>query len=118
MNVTGNPASGYSWTYVLDDNTLNHLDAASTGTSEGIFDSFNVVVTDEDGDAALATLNIDVLDDGPTLTVQANGEASGTLTIEVDETVGPDRYNTGKQRAALTLTLTMLHQPSRRSPPA
>jgi VCBS repeat-containing protein len=96
LTVTGDPLSGYSWTYVLNDNTLDHLDSASTGTSEGIFDSFNVVVTDTDGDPASATLNIDVLDDGPTLSVQANAESSGALSIELDETVGPDRYDTGE----------------------
>ncbi|BBD40933.1 hypothetical protein Amn_pa03870 (plasmid) [Aminobacter sp. Y103A] len=93
LTVTGDPQSGYSWTYVLNDNTLDHLDKTSTGTAEGIFDSFNVVVTDTDGDPASATLNIDVLDDGPTLSVQANTATSGGLVIELDETVGPDRYN-------------------------
>jgi len=96
LTVTGDPQSGYSWTYVLNDNTLDHLDKTSTGTAEGIFDSFNVVVTDTDGDPASATLNIDVLDDGPTLSVQANTATSGGLVIELDETVGPDRYNTGE----------------------
>ncbi|PWE18606.1 hypothetical protein DDZ18_03100 [Marinicauda salina] len=56
----------YTWTYTLDDNTTDHPDDASTGTDEGVFDQFDVVVTDSDGDEASDTLDIAINDDGPT----------------------------------------------------
>ncbi|MER9654703.1 VCBS domain-containing protein, partial [Mesorhizobium sp. M0152] len=93
--VTGNPTDGYSWVYTLADNTLDHHDTSSTGTTEGVSDSFAVVVTDTDNDPATATLDIGVLDDGPTLSVQTNAQAAQLLSIELDETVGADRYNGG-----------------------
>ena len=55
----------YSWSYTLSDNTTDHPDPTSTGTPEGIQESFSVVVTDSDGDSDNENLVIDVLDDGP-----------------------------------------------------
>ncbi|MER9496241.1 VCBS domain-containing protein, partial [Mesorhizobium sp. M0320] len=98
--VTGNPTNGYSWIYTLADNTLDHHDNSSTGTTEGVSDSFAVVVTDTDNDPATATLNIGVLDDGPTLSVQATAQAAQLLSVELDETVGGDRYNAGETEDA------------------
>ncbi|MHB9479022.1 tandem-95 repeat protein [Mesorhizobium sp. W016] len=98
--VTGNPTNGYSWIYTLADNTLDHHDNSSTGTTEGVSDSFAVVVTDTDNDPATATLNIGVLDDGPTLSVQATAQAAQLLSVELDETVGGDRYNSGETEDA------------------
>ncbi|MHB9437319.1 DUF5801 repeats-in-toxin domain-containing protein [Mesorhizobium sp. C089B] len=98
--VTGNPTNGYSWIYTLADNTLDHHDISSTGTTEGVSDSFAVVVTDTDNDPATATLNIGVLDDGPTLSVQATAQAAQLLSVELDETVGGDRYNAGETEDA------------------
>ncbi|MER9035636.1 VCBS domain-containing protein, partial [Mesorhizobium sp. M0924] len=98
--VTGNPTNGYSWIYTLADNTLDHHDNPSTGTTEGVSDSFAVVVTDTDNDPATATLNIGVLDDGPTLSVQATAQAAQLLSVELDETVGGDRYNSGETEDA------------------
>ncbi|MES0136429.1 hypothetical protein NKJ88_15930, partial [Mesorhizobium sp. M0016] len=98
--VTGNPTNGYSWIYTLADNTLDHHDKSSTGTTEGVSDSFAVVVTDTDNDPATATLNIGVLDDGPTLSVQATAQAAQLLSVELDETVGGDRYNAGETEDA------------------
>ncbi|TGQ38661.1 VCBS domain-containing protein, partial [Mesorhizobium sp. M00.F.Ca.ET.216.01.1.1] len=93
--VTGNPTDGYSWFYTLADNTLDHHDNPSTGTTEGVSDSFAIVITDTDDDQATATLNVGVLDDGPTLSVQASAQAAQLLAVELDETVGADRYNGG-----------------------
>ncbi|MER9788668.1 DUF5801 repeats-in-toxin domain-containing protein, partial [Mesorhizobium sp. M0162] len=98
--VTGNPTNGYSWVYTLADNTLDHHDKLSTGTTEGVSDSFAVVVTDTDNEPATATLNIGVLDDGPTLSVQATVQAGQLLSVELDETVGGDRYNSGETEDA------------------
>ena len=59
-------AGAYSWSYTLSDNTTDHPDDTSTGTSEGIVDEFSVAVTDSDGDvSAENTLTVAILDDGP-----------------------------------------------------
>jgi len=63
--VTGSPSTGYSWEYTLDANTEDHLDDTSTGTSEGIFDDFTIVLTDSSGATVSDILQVDVLDDGP-----------------------------------------------------
>ena len=49
-------------------------------------ESFEVTVTDTDGDPATAVLNIDVLDDGPT--ISANDVAAPTAVL--DESLGAD----------------------------
>ncbi|RLQ23582.1 type I secretion C-terminal target domain-containing protein [Seongchinamella sediminis] len=72
LNVTFD-GSTYRWAYTLADNTLDHPTNPGDSTAEGIFDDFNVVVTDSDGDAtdddgiqASEILSIAILDDGPT----------------------------------------------------
>ncbi|WP_431023493.1 retention module-containing protein [Halomonas sp. H5] len=80
----------YEWTYTLDDNTTDHPDDTSTGTSEGIQDVFSVTVTDSDGDTASTTLTIDVLDDGPSVT----GELS-EATVVLDETDAGEAFVAG-----------------------
>ncbi|GAB1716406.1 MAG: hypothetical protein NTAFB05_14480 [Nitrobacter sp.] len=74
----------------------------TNSNNEGVFLntgslSVTVTVTDGDGDhvsqSADISANIRFDDDGPTLTVTADGEAGSRLTIGLDETVGDDRYN-------------------------
>ncbi|WP_271077127.1 beta strand repeat-containing protein [Aurantiacibacter sp. MUD61] len=74
-------AGVYSWSYTLSGNTTDHPDDTSTGTAEGITDSFNVTVTDSDGDSAGDVLDVAVLDDGPDVIVNASG-----ATVDLDET--------------------------------
>ncbi|WP_346064029.1 retention module-containing protein, partial [Halomonas salifodinae] len=85
----------YEWTYTLDDNTTDHPDNTSTGTSEGIQDVFSVTVTDSDGDTASTTLTIDVLDDGPIAvddSVADEVPEDGSVDIDVfaNDTAGAD----------------------------
>ena len=70
----------YTWDYELTDNTIDHPDAGSTGTDEGVTDAFTVVVTDDDGDTATDSLVIGIVDDGP---VAVNDAA----TVEEDQPV-------------------------------
>ncbi|PKN39986.1 MAG: hypothetical protein CVU60_17970, partial [Deltaproteobacteria bacterium HGW-Deltaproteobacteria-18] len=54
------------------------------------------VATDGDGDTASAFIDLStgvfgIEDDGPTLNVEADGQASGAVAINLDETVGDDR---------------------------
>ena len=62
--VTGSPQTGYNWNYTLGGNTIDHPNTNSTGTNEGVFDNFDVVVIDANGDKASGALNISVVDDG------------------------------------------------------
>ncbi|MGC1467812.1 MAG: tandem-95 repeat protein, partial [Sphingorhabdus sp.] len=57
----------YSYSYTLTDNT----------SGEGATDSFNVVVTDSDGDSANDTLVIGIHDDAPTAIKDADNIAAG-----------------------------------------
>jgi len=86
----------YNWSYTLTDNTLDHNDPATTGTPEGVFDNFNVVVTDSDGDTATDTLDIAILDDGPTAYSNSRTAVEGVdltgnvLTDETNDVFGAD----------------------------
>ncbi|MGD8311582.1 MAG: type I secretion C-terminal target domain-containing protein, partial [Gammaproteobacteria bacterium] len=68
----------------------------STGTSEGIEDAFSVVVTDSDGDIANDTLNVAVLDDGPSdftpmsAIVVNSGDGSGSGLLKTFGNMGAD----------------------------
>ncbi|MDN3521042.1 retention module-containing protein [Halomonas ramblicola] len=85
LEVRLNGGGVYEWAYTLTDNTTEHPDDASTGTSEGIQDVFEVTVTDSDGDTADTRMTIDVLDDGPVAVV----EPASALT-EGDSAIGGD----------------------------
>ncbi|SNT12600.1 VCBS repeat-containing protein [Sphingopyxis indica] len=71
VNITGfTPVTGadgsviggsFTYEYVLSDNTLMHGAAGE----DGVTDSFAVVVTDSDGSAANASLDITIVDDVP-----------------------------------------------------
>ncbi|WP_306257418.1 Ig-like domain-containing protein [Pararhizobium sp. IMCC21322] len=77
--VTGSPSTGYSWEYTLDDNTTDHPDDTSTGSSEGISDEFTIVLTASNGLSTSDTLQVDVLDDGPTATADTGAVNEGAL---------------------------------------
>ncbi len=61
----------YTWTYTLNDNTLDHTDITDAdgdgivGLSDIVLDPFTVRVTDDDGDQAQDSLIVGVTDDGP-----------------------------------------------------
>ncbi|WP_206046935.1 Ig-like domain-containing protein [Mangrovimicrobium sediminis] len=86
----------YAWSYTLSDNTLNHNDPNSTGTFEGVVDSFTLIVTDDDGDSGSDTLFVQVTDDGPIAVDDVNSIAAGTYgpvggnVITENDTVGAD----------------------------
>jgi VCBS repeat-containing protein len=87
-------AGVYSYSYTLTDNTTDHPTNPTTGTSEGIFDDFNIVLTDSDGDVANDTITIDILDDGPTArndTVNQDVENTAiTFDVFGNDTYGAD----------------------------
>ena len=92
-------AGVYSWSYTLSDNTTDHPDDTSTGTSEGIADEFSVTVTDSDGDvSAEDTLTVAVLDDGPEVLAKtdlifANTPEDGDSgTAVFDYSIGADDH--------------------------
>ena len=71
---------------------------------------YEVTLVDGDNDSIVQSDQIDLItsqssyftfdDDGPTLTVTAQADAADQLVLEVDETVGADRYNTGEAEDA------------------
>jgi len=75
-------------------------DPNDTATIAGGVLTLTATATDEDGDTASAGIDlgavISFLDDGPTLTVTADGAAAEALAVELDESVGADRYNAGE----------------------
>ena len=90
--VTGSPQTGYDWTYTLGSNTVDHPNANSTGTDEGIFDSFSVVVANAAGVTASNVLKISVLDDGPAAAAEASQDVpeGATVTGTLDFAGGAD----------------------------
>ena len=69
---------GYS--YQLTDNTLAH-GPGNNGENGGVFDNFSVVVTDQDGSSATASLDVEIIDDVP----DAVGNAGVTAWALLDE---------------------------------
>ncbi|GKW49302.1 hypothetical protein NCCP2165_15170 [Halomonas sp. NCCP-2165] len=71
-----------SWSYTLDDNTLDHDLIDATGTDDQVQDPFQVRVSDDDGDVSPeATLTIDVNDDGPAFTLVNDGDGNGIVSL-------------------------------------
>ena len=75
----------------------------------GLSINLTVTATDGDGDTASDSETIEIIDhnstvvtfedDGPQITVTANANAAASLSTELDETVGADRYNGGEIEA-------------------
>ncbi|NNC47640.1 MAG: tandem-95 repeat protein [Sphingomonas sp.] len=66
LTVTGNPTSGYTYSYELTTNTQDLVGVES--------DDFSVVLTDSDGDEASTSLSIEILDDVPTAEDDVDGD--------------------------------------------
>ncbi len=83
LTVTVDPATGeYS---VVQNAPIDH----PAGNNENNVDfTINYVVTDEDGDTAVGTLNINVDDDTPTVDVTVASDAQVLLTTQDAETDG------------------------------
>ncbi|MGI3125431.1 DUF5801 repeats-in-toxin domain-containing protein [Nitratireductor sp. PBL-C9] len=66
LTVTANGSGGYSSSYQLNQNSLDHNVRPGKGTPEGVAERFNVRAKDNDGDySAVDTLKVNVLDDAP-----------------------------------------------------
>ncbi|CAH1649394.1 hypothetical protein BOSEA31B_10351 [Hyphomicrobiales bacterium] len=79
--VAGGVTTGgsFSYSYVLQDNTLAH-GPQSNGGANSVTESFAVVVTDVDGSSATGSLDVTIVDDVPI----ANNDTA-TLNIVVDD---------------------------------
>jgi len=97
LTVSVNPDGTFEYTYVLTDNTIDHPDAGSVGTTEGISDDFTVVVTDDDGDTATDTLVVGIVDDGPVAVIDTATQEEEDARVSVDvfdnDTEGADGVN-------------------------
>jgi len=98
LTITGIVGDDYTYSYVLNDNT----------SGDDTQDDFTVVLTDDDGDTATATLTIDIIDDVPTArndvdsvteggpevadgnVLTGSGGADANSTDGVADTVGAD----------------------------
>jgi large repetitive protein len=82
-----------NYSYLLQDNSLAHAVAGADG---GVFDNFNVVVTDVDGSSSNAVLNVEIIDDIPTAspntnTVTEGATVTGNLLLDAtDDVFGAD----------------------------
>ncbi|WP_292899053.1 beta strand repeat-containing protein, partial [Nitratireductor sp.] len=84
LTVTSDGAGNYSWAYELDQNSLDHPQNPNTGTSEGVSDDFRIRATDDDGDvSAVDTLNVSILDDGPTAKPDTASLTLGTESFNI-----------------------------------
>ncbi len=100
----------YSWSYALSGATQDHPDPASVGTSEGISESFTVIVLDDDGSSASDTLVVEVLDDGPEAmddsATQTVEDQAVTVTVTVNDVTGADLVDLATDVEAVSGTLT------------
>ncbi|MAS12744.1 MAG: hypothetical protein CMH69_05530, partial [Nitratireductor sp.] len=84
LRVTSDGAGNYSWAYELDQNWPDHPQNPDTGTSEGVSDDFHIRATDDDGDvSAVDTLNVSILDDGPTAKPDMASLTLGTESFNI-----------------------------------
>ncbi|WP_394727358.1 VCBS domain-containing protein [Altererythrobacter sp. GH1-8] len=97
-----------AYEYVLGDNTLDHSPA--TG-EDPLTDSFEVIATDSDGSTSTASLDVDVVDDVPDATDNANtvtegGETDGNVLTDNDgdgvDVPGADGYAAGGAVVGIT----------------
>ncbi|UYB69377.1 retention module-containing protein [Aeromonas veronii] len=80
--VTG--AGQVSYSYTLGDNENHTRPVNDTSLSE----SFSVVLIDSDGDTASDTLDVTILDDGPS--IEADGQPEGELRVDESALVDAD----------------------------
>lgn len=93
LNFTGyNPTTGeVSYEYTLNDNTLDH-GIANNGEND-VFENFDVLLTDADGDEATDTLSVQIVDDVPEIAPLTFGaiEDGQTLSdISLESLFGAD----------------------------
>ncbi|MDP3300964.1 MAG: Ig-like domain-containing protein [Sulfuricurvum sp.] len=80
------------WTYTLSDTTLAHTQAGM----DTVYDTFNLQMQDSDGDVAVNTMTIGVVDGVPAAVNDSASPAEDTpITINVlaNDTVGPDEVD-------------------------
>ncbi len=102
----------FSYSYLFEDNTLAH-GIADNGENGGVFDNFTVTVTDEDGSTDSAELNVEVIDDVPTVEILADTSDGGDTSDTADSLVENGETLTGgiplvegaDQDATLDITL-------------
>ncbi|AZO16538.1 tandem-95 repeat protein [Mesorhizobium sp. M2A.F.Ca.ET.043.05.1.1] len=87
LTITGTPATGYTYSYTLLDNTSGNT----------THDDFAVQVVDSDGDPASTTLSISIVDDVPTAHndsgTQASENAAVTVNVFANDVPGADGVN-------------------------
>ncbi|WFP76046.1 tandem-95 repeat protein [Mesorhizobium sp. WSM4906] len=87
LTITGTPATGYTYSYTLLDNT----------TGNGTHDDFAVQVVDSDGDPASTTLTIDIVNDVPHAAndsaTQATENGPVTVNVFANDVPGADGVN-------------------------
>ncbi|EEF78887.1 retention module-containing protein [Methylophaga thiooxydans] len=86
LSVTGFDAGTgeITYTYELVDNTLTH--GPANDGQNNVFENFDVVLSDVDGDLANDTLSVEIVDDVPTATadsVESNEGSSSTLGADL-----------------------------------
>jgi T1SS-143 domain-containing protein len=115
------PVGGtFEWSYTLGNNTLTHPLVNVTGAGDQVFDNFQVVVTDTDGDSSATdgiqtseTITIGVNDDGPIAqddfaTAQEQGSVNLVLIIDVSGSMTDDPDGSGGFASRLDLAQAAL----------
>lgn len=90
-----------SYSYLLQDNSLAHTVAGPDGN---VFDNFLVVVTDVDGSNSNATLNVEIIDDVPSLGIVQNQQASNNPLQT--PAIGTLHFTDGADGAGTAMTIT------------
>ncbi|MER9405497.1 DUF5801 domain-containing protein, partial [Mesorhizobium caraganae] len=100
LNVTTyDAATGtVSYTYTLLDNEAH----AAAGGTNSLFENLAVSLTDQDGQNATGTLSVNIVDDVPTLSVAAIGDAIKVVTQDAD-TIGANTDTASASFAAAFL---------------
>ncbi|MBN7775103.1 VWA domain-containing protein [Nitratireductor aquimarinus] len=84
LTVTANGSGGYSSSYQLNQNSLDHNVRPGKGTPEGVAERFNVRAKDNDGDySAVDTLKVNVLDDAPEVVADHASLSLGTESFNI-----------------------------------
>ncbi|RYD44483.1 MAG: tandem-95 repeat protein [Sphingomonadales bacterium] len=109
VNITGfTPVTGadgsvtggtFTYNYVLSDNTLTH----SSQGEDLVGDSFAVVVTDSDGSAANASLDVRIIDDVPTAANDGTTQTVENAPVTIDVLANDVRGADGVQPSAVQL---------------
>ncbi|TGS11699.1 VCBS domain-containing protein, partial [Mesorhizobium sp. M1C.F.Ca.ET.187.01.1.1] len=74
LTITGTPATGYTYSYTLLDNTSGNT----------THDDFAVQVVDSDGDPASTTLSIAIVDDVPTAVADSATQTTENAPVTVN----------------------------------